>query len=89
MTRRYLLDLLERMGFTYLEAYLGLWLASGLGVQQLTDLSSYDKALVSVLPALLAGVKGLAARGVGSSETAAVLAVADDTPAALPAHLRP
>jgi hypothetical protein len=80
MDRRYLLDLIERVGFTYLEVYLGLWLASGLGVAFLTDLSTWDRALASVLPTLLALVKGVGARAVGSPTTAAVLPVHNDTP---------
>ena len=80
MSSLYFRDLAERVGFTYLEAYLGLWLASGLGVEFVTDLSSADKALVSLLPTLLAVVKGLLARQVGSDRTAAVLPAKDDTP---------
>lgn len=84
MSRRYVLDLLERVTATYLEVYLGLWIASGLGVQFLTDLSHAEKALTALLPTLLAVVKGLLARTRGSANTAAMLPAADDTPHADP-----
>ena len=79
---RYLLDIAERSAATYAEVYLGLWLASGLGVEFLTDLSSADKALTATLPTLLAVAKGVLARGVGSADTAAALPEAGDTPEA-------
>lgn len=78
MKRNLLLDIAERTGWTYCQAYLGLWIGSGLGVAAVADLSMADKALISVLPAVLAAVKGLAASRVGASDSAATLPAAVD-----------
>lgn len=81
MSRRSLaLDVVERTLWTYVQAYLGLWIASGVGISAIADLSMADKALVSVLPAVLAVVKGLAASRVGATDSAATLPADVDEP---------
>ncbi len=80
---RYLLDLAERTAATYFEALLGLLLASGIGVAQITDLSFWTKAAVAAIPAGLAVLKGGMAKFVGSANTAALLPIEADTPAAV------
>lgn len=77
---RYLLDLAERTAATYFEALLGLLLASGFGVAQITDLSFWTKAAVAAIPAALAVLKSGLARFVGSPNTAALLPAEADTP---------
>jgi hypothetical protein len=71
--RSLILDIAERTVWTYSQSYLGLWIASGVGISAIADLSMADKALVSVLPAILAVVKGLAASRVGATDSAATL----------------
>jgi hypothetical protein len=72
MTRRYVRDLAERVLSTYVQAFLGLLLASGFGVDGVLDLSLVVKAGVAALPAALSLVKGLLARGVGDKESASL-----------------
>ena len=81
MNKRYVLDLLERVGWTALQAFLAQLIASGFfSVDNVTDLSILQKAGVAALAAVLSLAKGLAARAVGSPYTAATLTYADDTP---------
>jgi hypothetical protein len=70
---RFTVDLLERLIATYAETYVGLWVASGLGAAYITDMSSWDKALVAFLPTAVALIKGLVAKGIGSPDSAALL----------------
>lgn len=67
---RYVVDLIERVASTYATAFIGLLLASGM---DLTDLSSLKAAAIAALPAALAVIKGLLARFVGDPGTAAIL----------------
>jgi hypothetical protein len=83
MNKRYVLDLLERVGWTALQAFLAQLIASGFfSVDNVTDLSILQKAGVAALAAILSLAKGLAARTVGSPYTAATLAYSEDTPKA-------
>jgi hypothetical protein len=72
--KRYFIDLLERVGWTFLEAG-----AAGISVDAL-DLPGW--AIVPVATGL-AALKGLAARHVGSQYTAATLTYSEDTPKGL------
>lgn len=72
MTKRYLRDLAERVGATYLQAFLGLLLASGFGVEGVLDLSTPRKAAIAAIPAALSVLKGLLARSVGDKESASL-----------------
>ncbi|MFL4903853.1 hypothetical protein ACJ6WF_11860 [Streptomyces sp. MMS24-I2-30] len=63
-----LTDLAERTIATYLEAFLGLLLASGV-----IDLSAAKAAAVAAIPAGLAVVKGALSSRIGSSSSAAAL----------------
>jgi hypothetical protein len=83
MRKRYLLDLLERVGWTAAQAFLATLIASGFfSVDNVTDLSILQKAGVAALAAVLSLAKGLAARAVGSPYTAATLSYSEDTPRA-------
>lgn len=72
MTKRYIRDLVERVTATYAQAFLGLLIASGFGVDGVLDLSSLRKAAIAAIPAALSLVKGLLARGVGDQESASL-----------------
>ncbi|MCA1571947.1 MAG: holin [Chloroflexi bacterium] len=72
MTRRYIRDLAERVISTYAQAFLGLLLASGFGVDGVLDLSIAVKAAVAAIPAALSVLKGLLARSVGDKESASL-----------------
>lgn len=72
MTARFIRDLVERVGSTYVQAFLGLLLASGFAVDGVVDLSLVVKAAVAALPAALSLVKGLLARSVGDRESASL-----------------
>lgn len=72
MTKRYIRDLVERVGSTYVQAFVGLLLASGFGVDGVLDLSLVVKAGIAALPAALSLVKGLLARTVGDQESASL-----------------
>lgn len=65
-----LLDLAERTGLTYVEAFVGLLLADS---THLLDLGSVRAAAVAALPAALAAIKSAFALGLGSSGTASLL----------------
>jgi len=72
MTKRYLRDLAERVLSTYAQAFIGLLLASGFGVDGVLDLSSLRKAAIAAIPAALSLAKGLLARTVGDEESASL-----------------
>jgi hypothetical protein len=69
---RYAKDLAERVLSTYVQVYLGLWIASGIGIEFVTDLSSADKALVATLPTALSVLKGLLAKTVSDPDSASL-----------------
>lgn len=68
--RRYWLDLAERALATYVEALLGLLIASA--ATDLVDLAAWQAAAVAAVPAGLAVVKAGLARMVGDPDTAAL-----------------
>lgn len=72
MTNRFVRDIAERVASTYVQAFLGLLLASGFGVDGVLDLSVVVKAGVAALPAALSLIKGMLARAVGDSESASL-----------------
>ncbi len=72
MTPRFVRDIAERVLSTYVQAFLGLLLASGFGVDGVLDLSLVVKAGIAALPAALSLVKGLLARTVGDKESASL-----------------
>lgn len=63
----YLIDLAERVGFTYLYAFVSLLLADSTGVLNVDALKA---AALAAIPAALAVLKGALARFVGNPETA-------------------
>lgn len=72
MTKRFFRDLSERVIATYAQAFLGLLLASGFGVDGVLDLSIVVKAGIAAIPAALSVLKGLIARSVGDKESASL-----------------
>lgn len=72
MSPRFIRDLVERVGSTYLQAFLGLLLASGFGVDGVLDLSVLRRAAIAAIPAALSLIKGLVARTVGDKESASL-----------------
>ena len=73
---RLLADIAERAVLTYIEAFLGLLLASG--TTDLVDLSTLQSAAVAALPAALAVVKGAVGTLLGRSGTASWLPARTD-----------
>lgn len=75
---KYIRDLLERVGFTFLETFGAQLVVSGwFTVQQITDLSIVEKAAVAGVASVLTVFKGLVAKAVGSPNSAALLPAAD------------
>ena len=70
MTSRYIRDTVERVLRTYFQAFIGLLLASGFGLDGVVDLAVIQKAAVSALPAALSLIMSLLDRGLGDSESA-------------------
>lgn len=72
-SKEQLLDILERAFFTYVQSFLGLWMASGVGVD-MGGLSTLKLAAIGGLPAALSVVKGaIAAGGPIGDKSASVL----------------
>jgi hypothetical protein len=81
LNSRYILDLIERVGWTFLQAFGAELVASGwFTVDGVTDLSVLQKAGIAGIAAVLSVIKGLVAKGVGSPNTAALLPAAAETP---------
>lgn len=68
MTRKYLLDLAERVASTYVQALCGLLIASWADVGELGALSVLETAGIAAVPAGLAVLKGGLARFRGDRE---------------------
>lgn len=68
MTKKYLLDLTERVVATFLEVFLGLLLAAWADVAIIGLLSVAETAAVAAIPAALAVLKGGVARFRGDRE---------------------
>lgn len=74
MTNRYLSDLAERVGVTYVEALVGLLIAGWTNVASLGDVLTLGRAaVVAALPAALAVVKAGLARFVGDAADASLV----------------
>lgn len=80
---RYVIDLAERIGATFIMAFLAQLIGAGwFDVNGVLDLSILEKAGLAGIAAVLSLLKGLAAHFVGSPNTAALLPKTDDTPRA-------
>ncbi|WP_282795793.1 hypothetical protein [Streptomyces sp. CC224B] len=75
-TARFLADLAERTGLTYLETLLGLLLAGQ--VTDIVDLSFWQSAAVAALPAGLTVIKGAIGSRLGQIGTASWLPAPSD-----------
>lgn len=71
MTRRYVVDVLERAGATFGEAFLMLWLAAGTPLA--ADLSTLRAAALSGLVAAASVIKSALARFIRDRESASLL----------------
>ncbi|HET7736442.1 MAG TPA: hypothetical protein VFK52_10730 [Nocardioidaceae bacterium] len=74
MTRKYLIDLAERVLATYFETFLGLLIAAWADVATIGLLSVAELAAVAALPAALAVAKGGVARFRGDRENPSLVA---------------
>lgn len=73
ITKRYIIDLVERTVATYAETFVGLLIASGLDVAApVTRMAIVEKAAVAALPATLAVVKSGLARLRGNGDSASM-----------------
>jgi hypothetical protein len=75
--RRFYSDLLERVLWTAVQAFLGVLVADGLGAGVEDDTTGLK---VAAIAAAISAAKCLLATQVGSSHTAATLPARDDTP---------
>ena len=74
-----LLDILERAAFTYIQTFLGLMSASGMGID--VGMSTLKIAAIGGLPAALSVIKGaLAAGGPIGGPTASIMKQQEDMP---------
>jgi Putative lactococcus lactis phage r1t holin len=81
LNSRYVLDLIERVGWTFLETFGAVLVASGFfTIDGVTDLAIVEKAAIAGIASVLAVIKGLVAKGVGSPNTAALLPAQAETP---------
>lgn len=72
MKRRYVVDLIERIGATFAQGFITLFLLSGAEVTGIVDFSTVKKAAIAGVMAVLSLVKGMLARTVGDSESASL-----------------
>lgn len=73
VTKRFIVDLVERTVSTYVEVFLGLVLASGLDVSgPVTRMAIVEKAAVAALPAALTVVKSGLAKLRGNGDSASI-----------------
>lgn len=63
----YLRDLAERVGWTFVEGFVG-----GLVLTQLSDVNMWYAAVSGGLAAVVSLVKGVVAKGVGNTESASL-----------------
>ena len=87
LNRRYAYDLTERVLWTFVQAFLAFWTGAALlngpgeGVWSgVVDTSILEKAALAGFAAVISLVKGLVAKRIGASSTAATLPSYDDTP---------
>lgn len=69
MTKKFVVDLVERTASTYVEVLIGLLIASKVTL----DISVLKTSAIAAIPAALAVLKGALAKKVGDSDTAAVV----------------
>jgi len=82
-SKRYAVDLAERVTWTFLQAFGAQLVVSGwFSVDGVDDLSLLQKAGIAGAAAVLSLLKGLVAKHVGSPTTAALLPASEDTPRA-------
>lgn len=72
MSKRYVRDLLERVGATFAQGAITLFLMSGADVTGVVDFSTAKKAAIAGVMAVLSAIKGGLARTVGDSESASL-----------------
>jgi hypothetical protein len=75
-TRKLLADIAERALLTYIEAFLGVLLASG--TTDIVNLSTLEAAAIAAIPAGLAVLKGAAGSILGHAGTASWLPARND-----------
>ena len=79
-TKRYLLDLGERVAKTFCQAFIATVTASGLGIGAMPDVSLLQKAAIAGLSAVVALIFGLLARWSGAPDSASFLPADTDPP---------
>lgn len=84
MTLRALTDIAERTVTTYLEVFVGLLIAAGVGAPRVDHLSILSTAALAAIPAALAVIKGGLATLMGPASGASLLPTESNTPAAVP-----
>lgn len=72
MTRRYIIDVIDRFWRTYVQAFGSLLLASGFGMDGVIDLSTVKRAAIAAVAALISLGMSLVARTVGDKESASL-----------------
>lgn len=73
ITQRFIVDLIERTGATYIETFIGLLIASGLDVSgPVTRMAIVEKAAVAAVPSALAVVKAGLAKLRGNGDSASL-----------------
>lgn len=73
VTRRFIVDLVERTASTYVETFLGLLLASGLDIAApVTRMAIIEKAAVAAVPAALTVLKAGLAKLRGNGDSASL-----------------
>lgn len=77
--QRYTMDVLERVVWTFIQAFAATYAASGLDVGGVNDMDVKQKLAIAALAGAAALIKCLVAKSVGSPNTAATLPVEDDT----------
>jgi hypothetical protein len=81
MRERYVRDLIERVVWTWLQAFgATLIISDFFNVDNVTDVSILEQAALAGVAAVLALIKGLVATKVGSPYTAATLPAKAETP---------
>lgn len=77
MNRKLVADMAERAGFTFLQAFLSVWMISSWA--DLTDVGLWQRAAVAGIAAALSVVKGFAASKMGDGSAAFLPAAPRDS----------
>lgn len=73
VTKRFIVDLVERTVSTFAETFVGLLIASGLDVSgPVTRMAIVEKAAVAAIPSALAVLKGALAKLNGNGDSASI-----------------